>query len=85
MQDRCRDCGRWVIVLAAVLLAEIVCTMWDFSIEIAVRKPLGDAYGGERVTRAIMGIVCGGMLAFLIPILWSWRLLAVAPCHLPDT
>jgi hypothetical protein len=67
--------GWWVIVLAGVLIAEIVFTMWDFVIEIAVRKPLGDVYGGERITHAIMGIVYGGMLAFLIPVLWSWWLL----------
>lgn len=70
--------GWWVLVLALVLVAEIVFTMWDFIVEIAVRKPLGDVYGGERVTHAIMGIVYGGMLAFLIPILWSWWLLPTA-------
>jgi hypothetical protein len=64
--------GLWTIVLAAVLIAEIVFTMWDFVIEIAVRKPLGDVYGGERITHAIMGIVYGGMLAFLIPVLLDW-------------
>jgi hypothetical protein len=66
--------GLWVIVLVAILVAEIAFTMADFVVEIAVRKPLGDVYGGERVTHAIMGIVYGGMLAFLIPILWSWWL-----------
>jgi hypothetical protein len=65
-------------VLAVVLIAEIAFTMWDFVIEIAVRKPIGDVYGGERITHAIMGIVYGGMLAFLIPILWSWWLLPTA-------
>jgi hypothetical protein len=64
--------GWWVLVLAGVLVAEIVFTLWDFIVEIAVRKPLGDVYGGERVTHAIMGIVYGGMLAFLVPIMWSW-------------
>jgi hypothetical protein len=70
--------GWWTLLLAAVLVAEIVFTMWDFIIEIAVRKPLGDVYGGERVTHAIMGIVYGGMLAFLIPILWAWWQLPTA-------
>jgi hypothetical protein len=64
--------GWWAIVLAGVLAAEIVVTMWDFVVEIAVRKPLGDVYAGERITHAIMGIVYGGMLAFLIPILYAW-------------
>ena len=61
-----------------MLVAEIVFTMWDFIIEIAVRKPLGDVYGGERVTHAIMGIVYGAMLAFLIPILYEWWWLPTA-------
>jgi hypothetical protein len=64
--------GLWVIVLAAILVAEIVFTLWDFVVEIAVRKPLGDVYAGERITHAIMGIVYGGMLAFLIPVLIGW-------------
>jgi hypothetical protein len=58
--------------MSAILMAEIVFTMWDFVVEIAVRKPLGDVYGGERITHAIMGIVYGGMLAFLVPIMWAW-------------
>jgi hypothetical protein len=70
--------GWWTAVLIVVLVAEIVFTMWDFIVEIAVRKPLGDVYGGERVTHAIMGIVYGGMLAFLVQILWSWWLLPTA-------
>jgi hypothetical protein len=64
--------GAWVIVLVAVLLAEIVFTMWDFVVEIAVRKPLGDVYGGERITHAAMGIIYGAMLAFLIPVMLEW-------------
>ena len=64
--------GAWVLVLAGILVAEIVFTLWDFVIEIAVRKPFGDVYGGERITHAAMGIVYGAMLAYLIPILLEW-------------
>jgi len=64
--------GWWVAMLVTILVAEIVFTMWDFIVEIAVRTPLGDVYAGERVTHAIMGILYGGMLAFLIPILYDW-------------
>ena len=64
--------GLWAVALVAVLVAEIVFTLWDFVVEIAVRKPLGDVYGGERITHAIMGIIYGGMLAFLIPVLADW-------------
>lgn len=64
--------GGWVIVLAVVIAAEIVITLWDFIAEIAVRKALGDVYAGERVTHAIMGILYGAMLANLIPTLIIW-------------
>jgi len=64
--------GAWTAVLAAVLVAEIILTLWDFIVEIAVRKPFGDVYGGERVTHAVMGILYGAMTANLIPVLWRW-------------
>ena len=55
------------LVLVAVLGAEIVLTLWDFVVEVGVRKPFGDVYAGERVTHAVMGILYGGMLANLCP------------------
>jgi hypothetical protein len=64
--------GLWAVVLAAVLLTEIILTMADFVIERRARKPMGDVYGGERVTHAVMGIIYGAMLANLFPVLWSW-------------
>lgn len=64
--------GGWVLVLATVLVAEIVLTLTDFVIEIRVRKPLGDVYAGERVTHAVMGILYGAMIAWLIPVLIGW-------------
>ena len=64
--------GAWVLVLVAVLMAEIILTLWDFVVEIRVRKPLGDVYGGERVTHAVMGILYGAMIASLIPVLIRW-------------
>jgi hypothetical protein len=64
--------GAWTAVLVAVLIAEIILTLWDFIVEIAVRKPFGDVYGGERVTHAVMGILYGAMTANLIPVLWRW-------------
>jgi len=56
--------GSWALALLAVVIAEIVLTLWDFVAEIAVRRSLGDVYAGERVTHAVMGILYGGMLAF---------------------
>jgi hypothetical protein len=64
--------GLWALALAAVLLAEIILTLWDFIAEIAVRKELGDVYAGERVTHAVMGILYGAMIAFLLPVVWRW-------------
>jgi hypothetical protein len=64
--------GRWVLVLVGVLIAEIILTLTDFVVEIAVRKPLGDVYAGERVTHAVMGILYGAMIARLIPVLIAW-------------
>ena len=70
--------GTWVLVLVAVLVAEILLTLWDFVIEIAVRKQLGDVYAGERVTHAVMGILYGAMVANLIPVLVRWWALPTA-------
>lgn len=64
--------GRWVVVLAAVLLAEIVLTLTDFVVEMHVRKRLGDVFAGERVTHAVMGILYGAMVANLLPSLLDW-------------
>jgi hypothetical protein len=64
--------GLWVVVLAAVLLAEIALTLTDFVVEIRVRKPLGDVYAGERITHAVMGIIYGAMVANLLPVLGDW-------------
>jgi hypothetical protein len=64
--------GTWVLVLAGVFAAEILLTMTDFVVEIAVRRSLGDVYAGERVTHAVMGILYGAMVANLIPVLVRW-------------
>ena len=64
--------GRWVVVLLAILMVEILLTMSDFVVEKTVRKPLGDVYAGERVTHALMGIIYGAVLAYLLPVLSAW-------------
>ena len=64
--------GRWCAALVVIIVGEIVLTLWDFVVEIAVRKELGDVYAGERVTHAIMGILYGAMLAYLMPELLEW-------------
>jgi hypothetical protein len=79
--------GAWALVLVSVVIAEIVLTLTDFVVEITVRKPLGDVYGGERVTHAVMGILYGAMIAWLIPdLIGWWRLptgLVIAPPEIP--
>jgi hypothetical protein len=70
--------GAWVVALAAVFIAEIILTLTDFVVEIAVRKQLGDVYAGERVTHAVMGILYGAMVANLIPMLMLWWSLPTA-------
>src|SRR4029450_3292148 len=64
--------GAWVWLLVAVIVAEIVLTLTDFVVEITVRKQLGDVYGGERITHAIMGILYGAMAGTLIPVILHW-------------
>jgi hypothetical protein len=64
--------GGWAVVLAAVIVAEIILTLWDFVVEIAVRRDLGDVYAGERVTHSIMGIIYGAMVGYLIPSIRLW-------------
>ena len=73
--------GRWALVLTAVIVIEIILTLWDFVVEIAVRKPLGDVYAGERVTHAFIGIIYGAMVACLVPVIWRWWLLPTRLIH----
>ena len=39
--------GVWVLVLVSVLIAEIILTLTDFVVEIAVRKAFGDVVRGR--------------------------------------
>jgi hypothetical protein len=64
--------GWYVVILVALFLIEIILTLWDFVVEDWVRKPLGGVYPGERAMHGIMGIVYGGMLAYLVPTLQTW-------------
>ena len=65
--------GSWALVLAGVIVVEIILTLTDVVVEVAVRKPFGDVYPGERVTHAVMGILYGAMGATLIPVVMTWR------------
>src|SRR5688572_29199462 len=55
-------------VLCALLLVEIVITIWDFVEEDRVRR----LPAGERAMHAVMGIVYGAFLAYLVPDMLRW-------------
>ena len=78
----------WALALVAVFVSEIILTLTDFVVEIAVRKQLGDVYAGERVTHAVMGILYGAMVAHVIPALARWwtlpTTLVVERAEIPD-
>jgi hypothetical protein len=61
-----------VLGLAVLLAAEITLTLTDFVVEDAVRSFLGGVYPGERVMHAVMGLVYGAMLAYLLPVVAVW-------------
>ena len=60
--------GRLAWVLFALLVLEIVITLWDFIEEDRVRR----LPAGERAMHAVMGIVYGAFLANLLPEMWRW-------------
>jgi uncharacterized membrane protein YeaQ/YmgE (transglycosylase-associated protein family) len=64
--------GALAWLLIALLAAEIVITLWDFIEEDRVRK----LPAGERVMHAVMGIVYGAFLAYLLPELLHWSRLS---------
>lgn len=61
--------GVWAYVLFALLGAEILITLWDFIEEDKIRR----LPAGERAMHAVMGIVYGAFLAYLIPEMLVWR------------
>jgi hypothetical protein len=64
--------GAFTWVLLGLLLGEICITLWDFIEEDKIRR----LPAGERAMHAVMGIVYGAFLAFLIPQMIGWSELA---------
>jgi hypothetical protein len=64
--------GRFALGLAALLVLEIILTLRDFVVEDWIRKPIGGVYPGERIMHALMGIVYGAMLGFLVRAIAIW-------------
>ena len=60
--------GALAWVFLAILIFEIVVTLWDFIEEDRTRK----LPPGERVTHAVMGFLYGAFLYTLMPELWRW-------------
>ena len=60
--------GALAWILFGLLAAEIVITLWDFIEEDRIRR----LPAGERAMHAIMGIVYGAFLAYLIPEKLQW-------------
>ena len=60
--------GTLAWVLLSLLAAEIVITLWDFIEEDKIRR----LPPGERAMHAIMGIVYGAFLAYLVPEMLRW-------------
>lgn len=81
--------GALAAVLALVIAAEIVITLADFVVEDTVRKPLGGVFPGERCMHAVMAIIYGAALGYLVPeLLTWWRLpteLAFSPPPVPES
>jgi hypothetical protein len=64
--------GAFAWVLLGLLLLEICITLCDFIEEDKIRR----LPPGERATHAVMGIVYGAFLAFLIPQMIGWSRLS---------
>jgi len=60
--------GVFTGVLLGLLLTEICITIWDFIEEDKIRR----LPAGERAMHAVMGIVYGAFLGFLIPQMVEW-------------
>ncbi|GBF25724.1 epimerase family protein [bacterium MnTg02] len=64
--------GIWAGLIAAILVIEILITLWDFVEEDLSRK----LPASERVTHTLLAINYGAILAYIVPILISWTALA---------
>jgi uncharacterized protein len=60
--------GLWAWVLVALVVLEIIITLQDFIEEDRWRK----VPPGERIMHALMGIMYGAFLAYLLPELYIW-------------
>ncbi len=64
--------GLWAWLFMAILITEVLLTLWDFVVEDQTRR----LPASERITHTILAINYGAILALLIPELLEW---SVAP------
>ncbi len=60
--------GVYTMVLAAILMVEVLITLWDFVEEDMTRK----LPGTERINHTLLALNYGAILALATPILWDW-------------
>jgi len=63
--------GVFTLILAAILLIEVLITLWDFVEEDLTRK----LPGSERINHTLLALNYGAILALAAPILWDWAAL----------
>jgi hypothetical protein len=66
--------GGFAIVLAVILAAEVLITLWDFVEEDLTRK----LPWTERINHTLLALNYGAILALFVPVLWTWALLPSA-------
>lgn len=71
--------GFLAIMLAAILAAEVLITLWDFVEEDLTRK----LPWTERINHTLLALNYGAILALFVPVLWTWSFLpaALVPVH----
>ncbi|WP_269583807.1 TIGR01777 family oxidoreductase [Roseibium sp. Sym1] len=66
--------GVFAVVLAVILAAEVLITLWDFVEEDLTRK----LPWTERINHTLLALNYGAILALFAPTLWAWALLPSA-------
>ncbi len=66
--------GAFTVTLAAILLAEVLITLWDFVEEDMTRK----LPWTERINHTLLALNYGAILALAAPVLWQWSVLPTA-------
>lgn len=60
--------GTYAIIIGIILVTEVAITLWDFVEEDLTRK----LPATERITHTLLALNYGAILAYILPILYSW-------------